>query len=260
MQVWQDLRLLLLPRYRSIFMSRVKMRLLGMLRPEWRQRMYQGDGHHCPVCGSSIRAFMRFGLLPDEWCPVCMAMRRHRMLWLFLRERTDLFDGRPKRMLHIAPESALAVRLRQVPGLDYITADLSAPDVMYHEDITRMTFADDSFDVVACSHVLEHVPDDSAAMREFRRVLRPGGRAVIMVPYVADVPTDEDVSITDPAERERRFGQFDHVRYYGRDIVDRLEQSGFAVEVVDAAGLLDHARMERLQVDPLETLFYCIKP
>jgi SAM-dependent methyltransferase len=257
---WHDVRLLRLPGQRSMLASRAKMRALRWLRPRVRRWLYRGRRHYCPVCGSGIRAFMRFGRLNAEWCPVCTAMRRHRMLWVFLHQRTNLFDGRPKRMLHVAPETALEPLLRRVPRLDYITADLNDPRVMDRQDITDMSYDDGTFDVIACSHVLEHVPDDRAAMREFRRVLKPGGWAVIMVPYVPDELTDEDAAITSPADRERRFGQHDHVRYYGRDIVERLEEAGLHVEVVTARALIEPGELNRLQVDEDETLFYCARP
>jgi predicted SAM-dependent methyltransferase len=179
------------------------------------------------------------------------------MLWLFLQQRTNLFGGQTQRMLHIAPEAALEPRLRRIPSLDYVTADLNDPLVMDRQDVTDMTYDDESFDVVACSHVLEHVADDRAALREFFRVLKPGGWAVIMVPYAADAVTDEDSAVTDPAEREVRFGQYDHVRYYGHDIVDRIEEAGLHVDVVTANSLLDAGELSRIQVDAGETLFYC---
>jgi predicted SAM-dependent methyltransferase len=257
---WHELRLARLPGLRSMLGSRAKMRALQWLAPGLKRSIYHGKRHYCPICNSSVRAFMRFGPLQAEWCPVCTAMRRHRMLWVFLQQRTNLFDGRPKRMLHVAPEVALEPTLKRIPKLDYVTADLNDPHVMDLQDITNLTYEDESFDVIACSHVLEHVPDDRAAMREMFRVLRPGGWAVIMVPYAADTVTDEDSSITDPAERETRFGQFDHVRYYGSDIVDRLEEAGLHVDVVTAHELLDADELGRVQVDAGETVFYSTRP
>jgi SAM-dependent methyltransferase len=256
---WQDFGLLRLPGQRALLASRAKMRALRWLRPELKRRIYRGAQHYCPVCDSAIRSFLPFGRLHAEWCPVCTAMRRHRMLWVFLQQRTNLFDGRTKRMLHIAPEAAFEPRLKRVPGLDYVTADLNDPHVMDLQDITDMTYDDASFDVIACSHVLEHVPDDRAAMREFFRVLKPGGWAIIMVPYASDAMTDEDSAITNPAERETRFGQYDHVRYYGRDIVDRIEEAGLHVDVVTAQNLFDADELNRVQVDAGETLFYCTR-
>jgi SAM-dependent methyltransferase len=134
-------------------------------------------------------------------------------------------------ILHFAPEWGTERDLRANPRVRrYVTSDLSSPGVDVRCDITRLDFANESFDIVLCSHVLEHVIDDRQAIRELHRVLRPGGVAYIQVPYVSDKDTEEDPSVTDPREREQRFGQFDHVRLYGYDLVDRLREPGFRVD------------------------------
>jgi SAM-dependent methyltransferase len=256
----RELELVHLPRHRAMLLSRARMRLLYALPSRLKRLLYRGNRYFCPVCASRLRAFMRFGLLPREWCPVCASMRRHRLLWVFLAERTDLFDRSTKRLLHFAPEAALERRLKRTPGLDYVTADLNDPGVMDRQDITCMSYEEDAFDGIVCSHVLEHVPDDRAAMRELARVLQPGGWAALMVPYYDTGPTDEDAAVVDPADRERRFGQHDHVRYYGRDIVDRLEEAGLQVEKVTGSQILTADQLERLQVDASEIIFFCRKP
>jgi SAM-dependent methyltransferase len=134
-------------------------------------------------------------------------------------------------LLHFAPEAGLERRLRAALGDRYVTTDLEPAGVDLTLDITALDLPDASFDAVVCVHVLEHVPDDAAAMRELHRVLRPGGWGVVQVPILRDV-TDEDPAVTDPAERLRRFGQADHVRTYGRDFADRLQAAGFDVDVV----------------------------
>ena len=150
-------------------------------------------------------------------------------MYLYLKRRTDFFDA-PLRVLHFAPE-AYFLPLAERANLDVVTADLDYPFVDLNLDLTRLPIRDASFDVVICSHVLEHVPDDRAAMREIRRVLKPEGWALLMVPYDRARPTTfEDPSIEDPAERERLFGQHDHVRLYGRDYADRLREAGLEVE------------------------------
>ena len=252
-----ELRLLGLPRHRRRILSRARLRALASLPRRLKVLLYRGERYFCPVCESRVRRFLGFGDLPDECCPVCASMRRHRLLWLYLTRRSDLFGGIRRRVLHFAPEPAIETRLKRVPSLDYVTADLYAPLVMDREDITKMTYPDRSFDVVLCSHVLEHVPEDRAAMYELARVLRPGGYAVIMVPYDTTGDTDEDLSVSDPAERERRFGQFDHVRCYGLDLVDRLAEAGLDVGLLTASSFLSTEELERFQIDGDETIFVC---
>jgi SAM-dependent methyltransferase len=215
--------------------------------------------YYCPICDRFARVFGTFGLIPraNARCPTCGALERHRFVWTFLQRRTDLFDGRPKRMLHIAPEKSLSKRFAQINALDYVTADLYNPAASLRLDITDMPgVPDKSVDVVYCSHVLEHVSDDRRAMREFARILRPGGWAVLLVPIT--VPeTIEDPSITDPKERERLFGQHDHVRRYGPDFARRLEEAGFHVRAYDSTEVLGQQR-ERFAVTPEEwPIYYC---
>ena len=150
----------------------------------------------------------------------------------YFRKRTDLFDGRPKRMLHVAPERGLAGMFEEALGRSYVSVDLAAH---YHPrllgDVTALSFPDATFDVIYCSHVLEHVPDDLGAMREFRRVLKPGGWAILQVPMRRTDHTYEDWTMTTPEQRLAAFGQRDHVREYGPDYVDRLRRAGFLVTV-----------------------------
>lgn len=208
---------------------------------------YYGTSRWCPVCGGTFRKFVPHGSIPREEarCVGCGALERHRLLWLWLQRMTNFFDGRPKHVLHVAPESFLEGRFRRVVGSGYITADLYNPSATVKMDITDIQYPDESFDVIFCSHVLEHVPDDRRAMRELRRVLKRDGWAVIMVPITAD-HTYEDPSITDAAGRLRVYGQADHVRRYGPDFVDRLREAGFTVEVLTADRMLDRNEVIRL--------------
>lgn len=204
-----------------------------------RRALYAGSRRECPVCGHSARRFLAYGVVrrDDARCPSCGSLERHRFVWLYLAQRTNLFDARPKRVLHIAPERCFADRFAKRIGPGYITADLQSDSVAESIDLERIPHRDGSFDVVYCSHVLEHVTDDRRAMAEMRRVLKPNGWAMILVPITAD-RTIEDPSITDPRERERVFGQHDHVRRYGPDFVDRLEQSGLGVTVATVSQLV----------------------
>lgn len=178
-------------------------------------------------------------------CPHCGALERHRFAWLYFTRQTDLFDGRPKQVLHVAPERPFEPRFRKRLGPGYLTADLLDPRAMVKMDITRIAYPDQAFDVVCCNHVLEHVPDDRRALEELHRVLKDGGWAILNVPITAEA-TYEDASIVDPLERVKAFGQKDHVRRYGPDFVDRLRAARFNVKVATVADL--HPEAERLRM------------
>jgi SAM-dependent methyltransferase len=192
---------------------------------------YAGWAHECPVCGARLRRFIERHPddLPRARCPRCGSLQRHRHLLLYLREHTDLLDDRAASVLHFAPDPGLAGVLGERP--EYVSADLEPGAAMRVLDLQHLDLPDASFDWIICLHVLEHVPDDRAAMREMARVLRPGGRAVVQSPLYGPA-TDEDPSVTDPAQRLARFGQHDHVRIYGRDFYDRLRDAGLEVEEV----------------------------
>jgi SAM-dependent methyltransferase len=165
----------------------------------------------------------------DVQCPRCGSYERVRALWLFLRDESSLAAG-GGRVLHFAPAPGIAAALRALPGVEYLSADLTPGVAMEVADITAIPHPADSFDAVVCSHVLEHVPDDRGAMAELFRVLRPGGAAHLMQPVDFErAETYEDPAIAAPEERRRAFGQFNHVRVYGRDIRERLQDAGFEV-------------------------------
>jgi SAM-dependent methyltransferase len=214
----------------------------------------------CPVCRSRFKAFLPAGrtVRTNAMCPRCGALERHRLQWLFLRDRTDLFARRCS-LLHIAPEPSLARHLVGSPDIHYITADRDPASANVYVDITELAFATDSFDVILCSHVLEHVPDDAAAMAELYRVLKPAGWAMLQVPLdETREHTFEDSTVVDPAERERLFDQADHVRVYGRDYAARLEQSGFCVFVDRFAHGLDPRIVAKHALLP-EPIYVCRK-
>lgn len=217
----------------------------------------------CPICGTRAAAFGPAGRrrpAPDRRCPGCGSLERHRAVWLYLVERTELFQ-RPHRMLHVAPESHLGPCLQLQPHIDYLSADLDPLAGMVELDVTDIDLPDASFDVIYASHVLEHVPDDRRAMRELFRVLRPGGWAVLQVP-IWGATTIEDPSITDPAERTRLFGQEDHVRMYGRDGVyeQRLRDAGFDVSVVPFVRELAPELVTRFRLRDAEDIHLCRRP
>lgn len=212
----------------------------------------------CPVCGGRFRAFLPAGLVnrQNARCPRCGALERHRLQWLFLRENTNLFASAP-RVLHLAPEPGFSSRLASLCGSRYITADIGSGSVDVMTDITNLAFRDACFDVILCSHVLEHVPDDAAAMAELHRALSRSGWALIQVPLdESRAETFEDPSVVDPQSREQLFGQWDHVRLYGRDYAERLKLAGFEVHESRFAFELDHRVIAMYGLVP-EPLFMC---
>lgn len=191
---------------------------------------YAGNRVECPICRHHYRIFLPYGRInprPNALCPSCLSLERHRLIWVYLREKTDFFQ-RKLNVLHVAPEHCFMKPFEKQHGDGYITADIESPLAKVKMDIHKMPFEDGRFDAVLCNHVLEHVADDIQAMKEIRRVLKPGGWAIMQIPFFSPVPdvTFEDNSITDKRERERIFGQDDHVRKYGRDYTKRIERVG----------------------------------
>jgi Methyltransferase domain len=216
----------------------------------------RGEARVCPCCGGRFRRMSRRRI--SGWggiCPRCRSHPRHRAIALLLA-RGDLPGSR---LLHFAPEALLDPIFARRPGLERVTADLYVPADL-RLDITDMDLPDSSFDLIFCSHVLEHVPDDRGAMRELRRVLTGGGLALVLVPYRPEVTTYEDPSITSPLGRMVAFGQQDHVRIYGADLPERLREAGFEVENRTVAELLDAETVERAELDPEEHFFLCRAP
>jgi SAM-dependent methyltransferase len=218
--------------------------------------MLRGERRECPCCGGGFRRMSRrrisgFGGI----CPRCRSHPRHRAIALLLGR-----GGLPgQRLLHFAPEPLFDPVFARLPGIERVTADLHAPaDIRL--DITEMDLADASFDLILCSHVLEHVPDDRAAISELRRVLADGGLCLVLTPYRPDSPTYEDPSITSPLDRMVAFGQQDHVRIYGNDLAERLRGAGFDVDDRTPAELFDATTLERCELDPEEHLFLCRAP
>ena len=228
--------------------------------PALAHRLFDGAGCWCHVCGTEMKQFAHSHRPDHLSCPFCGAIDRDRFHLLVLEQRTNFFDGTPKKLLHIAPEPVLEPKLRNTPGVDYLSGDLMRPTAMVKLDICDMQFDDDTFDYAFCSHVLEHVPDDSVAMAEFARVLKPGGAVLFAFPQSAQ-PTIEDPTLTDRRERIRRFGQIDHLRVYGPDVVGRFEAAGLEVETLRPRDLCTPAEMRRFGFDvPVDTVAYLCRP
>ncbi len=206
----------------------------------------------CPCCESRFRAFRQpTGAPPGAECPYCRSRARHRLLWLYLAAETTI-ERAPLSVLHFAPEAALERRLRALPHVRYVSADIDSPRADVKTDITALDFDDDAVDLVLCSHVLEHVPDDAAALTELRRVLKPGGLAIVQSPVNYDQDgTFEDPSITSPQERLQYFSRADHVRVYGPpDLERRMAAAGFDVEIVEYAETFRPEEVERYGLVP----------
>lgn len=205
---------------------------------------HRGLAKFCPICRQGIGAYRPFGLgrRRNAVCPACGSLERHRFLWLYL-ERMVRLPFRRLSVLHIAPERCIRRRITALPRLRYTSIDLYRPDALRRMDAARLDFPGGRFDLVICSHVLEHVEDDWAALREIARVLRPSGRAVIVVPLdLGRRLTHEDVSARSTADRLRAFGHPYHVRTCGADYGERIAAAGFSVRRIDSAAFSGHRR------------------
>lgn len=226
-----------------------------------RRALFFGRARRCPVCDSRVRAFLPGGvnvILLDARCPVCGSESRHRLAMVLIRSELNRRSGQRVRMMDVGPSPCMERSLRATAGLEYTVIDLSATPGRIRADITALPFEDESFDIVRCSHVLEHVVDDRRGMKELFRVLTAGGQAVIQVPIT--VPeTFEDPEITDPLERKAVFGQVDHVRRYGPDVVERLEGAGFSVAKVTPLELVPDDVRTLLAIREDEELYACTK-
>lgn len=244
-----------------------------------RRLAFRGNSLTCMLCGNPVRGFVDHGGGSEvverrkvaggmrrkaDKCPVCHGCDRTRMMALYLEHQLGIGRGELD-VLHVAPEYGLYLWLKRRPGVRYTGSDIDAHRYRHFENMRTanlmdMPFESDSFDVVICSHVLEHVPDDARAMRELQRVLKPAGTALLLVPLAMDGGgTDEDPTIADPDERNRRFGQWDHVRLYGKDdFLARLSEAGFEVSTFSPFEAMP-AEAKRLHLNPSEILPICQK-
>ena len=263
----------IVPRFLSIALKKSWLYLRG--------GYYAGNNYECPLCEHRFRKMLPGGFdLPviaekqivgggrrdNDVCPRCQSTDRDRLIYLYLKHQSDFFDEKPH-LMHIAPEPSLYSVFKKTANIDYYPATKYEEGLYYDksvqkEDLLDLQVDDDSFDWVICNHVLEHIPDDAKAMSELFRVLKPGGKALLQVPYslVLD-KTFEDPKITKPSEREKFFGQFDHVRIYGKDYSERLRKAGFEVRIVkqnkDFYNIDD---LKKYAVNPKEDLYLCSKP
>lgn len=209
---------------------------------------YLGNKVECTVCGRHYSSFLPYGRVrtrKNALCPNCLALERHRLMWLYLQEKTNFLTDNLK-VLHVAPELCFLKKFDALDNLDYITADLESPWAKVHFDVHEIPFEDDTFDVVICNHLLEHVEDDRKSLKELYRVMKPGGWGIMQSPInPSREVTDEDRSLKTPKEREEKYGQNDHLRDFGLDYPERLKAGGFKVVVDEFVKSLPEEKIKR---------------
>ncbi|ARV10250.1 SAM-dependent methyltransferase [Winogradskyella sp. PC-19] len=208
----------------------------------------KGNKFTDPIDGNSFRTFLPYGY--DEQrssilSPSTLSLERHRLLWLYLKNETDFFSAK-KKVLHFAPEQCFLKLFKKLDNLDYTTTDLLSPIADIKADICNLPFEDNSYDIILCNHVLEHIPDDTKAMQELYRVMKPNGWGIFQIPQDLEKSlTFEDNTITNKKERAKIFGQYDHVRVYGRDYFDKLRSIGFRVNEIDYTAKLSKDEIKK---------------
>lgn len=223
----------------------------------------RGNNVECPVCESHYSKFLSYGyhkLRKNALCPKCLSLERHRLTWLYLKNKTDFFSAQRK-VLHIAPEQSFEERFKTMPNLEYITADLESPLADYKCDVQDMPFKDNEFDVVFCNHVLEHVDDDAKAMSEIFRVMKPGAFAILLVPFDSSrEETYENPSIVSREDRKKHFLQYDHKRLYGLDYPERLKKAGFIISEQNYLDEISEKQRTRFALQSFEMMYGYTKP
>lgn len=224
---------------------------------------YWGNNYEDPVTGKTYRKLLPYGRLnPREnaLSPGSMSLERHRLLWLFLQKFKPEFFQEKLALLHIAPEYCFLNRFKKMDNLSYTTADLNSPWADIHMDAHEMPFSDNKFDVIFCNHVLEHVADDKQVMSELYRVMKTGGWGIFQIPQdISLAKTHGDPSVTDPRERERLYGQSDHVRQYGLDYPEFLKEAGFSVQKIEWEKEISQELVNRYALPKGEHLYLCTK-
>lgn len=230
----------------------------------------KGDNVFCEICGSKFKKFLTFGKTKriNARCPNCGSLERHRLMWKYLNEKTNFFSSKHKiKLLHFAPEKFFYDIFSKNQNINYFPCDLLPENYSYDGsvkitkvNITNIPFDENHFDVVLCNHVLEHIPDDRLAMSELFRVMKKGAWGIFLVPidYNREF-TYEDFTITTPKGREEAFGQFDHVRWYGKDYKNKLEKVGFIVKEDDFSKSLSSSELFKYGLVATDCVYYCKK-
>jgi len=222
--------------------------------------VYKGNNVDCPVCEKSFKKFLSYGSdvahRDNVLCPYDLTLERHRLMWVYLKDKSNFFKAENLKVMHIAPEQCFYSKFKKQKNLNYTTGDLESPLADIHFDLHKIPLDDNQYDVVFCNHVLEHVEDDHKCMTELQRIMKPGGWGIFQVPIdTTRTETYEDASITSPEEREKHFWQYDHVRLYGLDYPSKLEAAGFEVEVYDYHRDLPKEQYEKYRFHADEMLY-----
>ena len=219
--------------------------------------LYRGKRYYDPINEQSYCSFFTYGYRnprKNVLSPGTLSLERHRLIWLYLKSQTSFFTEKLS-VLHVAPEQCFLSRFKKLKHLQYTTTDLLSPIVDVRADIKNLPFNDNSFDVVLCNHVLEHIDDDHQALKELYRVLKKGGWGIIQVPLDQDrEKTFQDNSITSKKERTQIFGQYDHLRIYGLDYFDLLKSVGFLVKPTPYARRFSDSEIDRFRLQKEEIL------
>ena len=226
--------------------------------------LLKGNRFTDPIDGKSFSMFLPYGYgnqRNNVLSPSTLSLERHRLLWLYLKNETDFFSSKiKKKVLHFAPEQAFYKLFRNQKNIDYTTTDLLSPLADIKADICKLPFENNTYDIIFCNHVLEHIPDDTKAMQELYRVLKPGGMAILQIPQdLSRNFTFSDDSIVDQKERAKIFGQYDHVRIYGKDYFDKLRSIGFKVTEEDYTKKIAPELVEKYCLAKGEIIPVCFK-
>lgn len=245
-----------------------------------RRVVHYGSNKSCPLCDANVRKYNPHGgkapvldeldvvggvYRPDDSCPVCHSKDRTRLTYHYLFNLENI-ESSPKTVLHMAPELGLYMKLNGLTNIDYITGDIEPARYNFAKNIREMNalnldLEDNSVDYIIASHIMEHIPDDIKVYSEFLRVLKPGGKALIMVPLAHNLDkTLEDETVTTQADRLRVFGQIDHVRIYtAPDLIARMDSVGFTTKTINGFEA-DPQIAQALELNPRENLFIGKKP
>jgi SAM-dependent methyltransferase len=226
--------------------------------------LLKGNRFTDPIDGKSFRMFLPYGYGKQRnnvLSPSTLSLERHRLLWLYLKNETSFFsESVKKKVLHFAPEQAFYKLFRNQKNIAYTTTDLLSPLADVKADICNLPFEDNAYDYIFCNHVLEHIPDDTKAMNELFRVLKPNGMAILQIPQDLNrASTFSDDTITNQKERAAIFGQYDHVRIYGRDYFDKLRSIGFKVVEEDYTAKIAPELVEKYCLAKGEIIPICFK-